>query len=368
LTPRPFCGIYGGVNPVPQASPRVGFLSSIPLWKLNLLAWAAFGICALYVRWTFQGDLARALGFTLVIEAGGFLASLMLWKMYERLGVAFELRTGIWVAFGSLAASAVLAWLAHLFAVLTSWHNPQFSQLENAMLRGILMWIVFLCWSFAYFWLRTGVALRSETRIASEAVHEAHRIELQMLRAQLDPHFLFNSLNGIAAEISPHPDGAREMVRKLSLYLRYSLDHRSRSTSPLADELAAMSCYLDIEKARFGDRLTFSIRATEEARWSLVPSFLLQPLVENAIKHGLLESRGKLDLAISASAAGDALEITVSNSGRLAAPASGTTRLGLETLRRRLDLHYPMRHSFELLGGEDRVRAVLKLRGEPCCA
>ncbi len=356
------------VKAMPQARSRLWFLHSIPIGKLNALAWIAFGLGALYVRWIFQDDFVRALGFTLIVESGGFLMSLALWRMYERLGIAFGLRTGIWVAFASLVASALLACFAHLVAELTGWHNLKFTHLENAMLRGILMWIVFLCWSFAYFWLRTGIALRSETRIASAAVQEAHRMELQMLRAQLDPHFLFNSLNGIAAEISPHPDSAREMVRKLSLYLRYSLDHRRRSTSPLADEMNAMSCYLDIEKARFGDRLDFAIQATEEARWRLVPSFLLQPLVENAIKHGLLESRQTLKLSITAAAAGDLLEISVSNSGHLTTPEAHSTRLGLETLRRRLDLHYPRRHVFELVGEGETVRAALKLQGDPCCA
>ncbi len=125
---------------------------------------------------------------------------------------------------------------------------PHFTPLESVALRTLLMWTIFLGWSFGYFWLKAERDLRSETLLAEEAVREAHQMELQMLRAQLDPHFLFNSLNGIATEIHPHPDSATEMVRELSDYLRYSLDHRKRAISPLSDELDAMNAYLEIER------------------------------------------------------------------------------------------------------------------------
>lgn len=347
---------------------RSGPLRGIAFAKVNLVAWILFGIVAFYVRWLFQDDPVRAAGFTVVVESAAFLLSLVLIVIYERCGVSFHLRTAILVTGLSLLASLILASVAHLVANLTGWHNPNFTQIENAMLRALLMWIVFLCWSFAYFWQRTEAALKSETRVAEDAIHESHRMELQMLRAQLDPHFLFNSLNGIAAEITPHPDAAREMVRKLSLYLRYSLDHRKRSISPLSDELHAMECYLDIEQARFGDRLSVTILATEEAKWWNVPSFLLQPLVENAVKHGLHESRRRLELGIHAEVVAGALELTVTNSGQLLDPQAGGISLGLDTLRRRLDLHYPGRHCFELESDGERVRAFLQLRGEPCSA
>jgi len=353
---------FGPARPLPGRLGRLSFA------KANLLAWILFGAVAFYVRWLFQDDLVRAVGFTLAVESGGFLLSLVLMVIYDRCGVSFRLRTAILVTGLSLLASLVLASLAHMIADMTGWHNPHFSQMENAMLRAILMWIIFLCWSFAYFWLRTGAALKTETRIAEEAVQDSHRMELQMLRAQLDPHFLFNSLNGIAAEITPHPEAAREMVRKLSLYLRYSLDHRKRSISPLSDELDAMECYLDIEQARFGDRLSVTIQASGEARWWNVPSFLLQPLVENAIKHGLHESCRPLELEIRADVIGGALELVVTNSGQLGGSENDGFSLGLDTLSRRLDLHYPGRHRFELAADGDRVRAFLQLRGEPCSA
>jgi two-component system LytT family sensor kinase len=190
---------------------------------------------------------------------------------------------------------------------------------------------------------------------------------LQMLRAQLDPHFLFNSLNGIAAEIRPHPEVAVEMVGELSDYLRYSLDHRKQPIARLSTELGAMESYLRIERARFGDRLHFHVGASEPARRRLVPSFLLQPLVENAVKYGLDRSAAGLDIALHARVEGNLLAITVANSGTMAPAELSHPGLGLETLRRRLELHYPQRHAFTLEEHDGRVIATLQL-WDPLCS
>jgi len=347
---------------------RPWIAQALSFWRLNLLAWLVFGLIMFCVRWIFQQDLARALGFTIFSESAAFGASLLLRPLYRRLGFTFQLRTAVQIAVFSFLAAVTLAVFSHLFATLTGWHNPHFTPLENAFLRILLMWTVFMGWSFGYFWLRAELALRSETRLAREAVREAHRMELRMLRAQLDPHFLFNSLNGIAAEIHPHPDAATEMVRELSDYLRYSLDHRKRTTSPLSDELHAMKAYLDIEKARFGDRLSVTIDASEEARWRTVPCFLLQPLVENAIKHGLANSTAPLELSIMAKTSGDKLLVEVANTGHLADGETDREGLGLDTLHRRLELHYPHRHVFQLKNAGPRVLAHLEIQGGPCSA
>jgi LytS/YehU family sensor histidine kinase len=193
-------------------------------------------------------------------------------------------------------------------------------------------------------------------------------MELQMLRSQLDPHFLFNSLNGIAAEIRPHPDAAVNMVGQLSDYLRYSLDHRKQPISRLSTELGAMESYLRIERARFGDRLHFTVEAPEPARMRLVPSFLLQPLVENAVKHGLDRSAGTLHITLRVRVDGNLLEITVTNSGAMEPADPSHQGLGLETLRRRLDLYYPQRHRFTLEAKNESVAAALQLWDAPCSA
>ncbi len=338
----------------------------IQFWHLNLLLWLAFGAAVFMVRVIFHADVARALIFTLFSELVAFGVSLLLRPIYRKLD--FEIRTAFLVAVFSLISAVVLAFLTHLFADLTGWHNPRFNPFENFLLRILLMWMVFLGWSFGYFWLKTGAALKNEMLVAEAAVVEAQRMELQMLRAQLDPHFLFNSLNGIVAEISQHPDTAVEMLRELSDYLRYSLDHRKKAISPLSDEIEAMKSYLAIEKTRFGERLELSFDISDQARWRQVPSFLLQPLVENAIKHGLHASNHPMKLEITATLKEGDLEIVVTNTGQLAPDNKSPEGLGLDTLRRRLDLHFPWRHSFQIIEDHGQVRAVLLLKGEPCFA
>lgn len=335
-------------------------------WRLNLLVWIGIGIVVFAVRWVFQRDAGHAFLFTLFTESAGFGVSLLLHPLYIRLN--FELRTAVMISALSFVAAFLLAFLAHLFAEVTGWHNLNHTKLENAMLRLGAMWIVFMGWSFGYFWLKAEGALRTTARVAEEAVREAQRMELRMLRAQLDPHFLFNSLNGITAEIPEHPDSAIEMTRELSDYLRYSLDHRKKSTGPLSDELDAMQAYLDIEKARFGDELSVTIDATPEARWAQVPSFLLQPLVENAIKHGQLHDGQPMEIAIRARTEGSRLSILVTNTGSLESGGLPHDGLGLDTLARRLDLHYPHRHEFALRSSGGVVAAELQLTGNPCSA
>jgi LytS/YehU family sensor histidine kinase len=244
-----------------------------------------------------------------------------------------------------------------------------FDFFTTATLRFFVMWISFMAWSLGYYWLWADTERSRESGRREEAQREAQRMELLMLRAQLDPHFLFNSLNAIAAEIPSHPDSATEMVNELSDYLRYSLDHRKDPFVPLSAEVRAMEAYLRIQHARFGDRLKFSIDITPDAASRAVPCFLLQPLVENAVKHGLdRRGEGVLEISLAARRFADTLEIRVRNSGALKTPDPSRTGVGLETLRRRLEIHYLDRHAFQLQATGLEVVAELDLKGEPCSA
>ena len=339
-----------------------GFLApSWPFWRLNLFFWGFYGLIAFGTRLAIGQPFGRAVIFTLVLEGTCLLLSLALRGLYRRSGQPFGLWPGFLVIVLSLAAAGVQGLVASGFTVLTGWHNPMFDFFVNVTLRLLVMWATFMMWSLGYYWLWADTERSLEADRRAEAQREAQRMELQMLRAQIDPHFLFNSLNGIAAEIRPHPDAAVDMVGELSDYLRYSLDHRKQPIARLSTELGAMESYLRIERARFRERLHFTVEAPEPARMRLVPSFLLQPLVENAVKHGLDRSAGTLDIDLRARVEDNLLEITVSNSGRLAPTDPTHEGLGLETLRRRLELHYPHRHRFDLEERNGRVTASLQL-------
>jgi len=335
-------------------------------WRISLLAWGIAAVIAFGVVWVFHLDFARAATITAFVLALALIITTSLRRIYDHLSYRFDITSGIFVCSTTLASALVFSTAWHAFTDLTGFHNRHFSGFEIWLLRVLTLWVIFLGWSFAYFWLKARGEVADQSAEAESARQEAHRIELQMLRAQLDPHFLFNSLNGIAAEVRTAPDNARTMIRELSDYLRYSLDHRKDVLGPLAAELTAMRAYLHVEKARFGERIEIEINATPEAEAKLVPTFLLQPLVENAVKHGLATCESTLKIIIATYCTGNLLHIEVTNSGHLDDSPEPDGGLGLETLQRRLTLHYPERHQFDLNLEGGQVRATLELLGEPC--
>lgn len=163
--------------------------------------------------------------------------------------------------------------------------------------------------------------------------------ELHKLRQQLQPHFLFNSLNSISALTGSQPEKARHMIQQLSDFLRGTLKKEEQQWTNFEEELQYLQLYLDIEKVRFGYRLQTEINAEEEALQLQLPAMLLQPLVENAIKFGLYDTIGEISIVITAKKIGDLLQVTVMNpfDEATAAPLKGTG-FGLSSIRRRLYL------------------------------
>jgi len=322
------------------------------------------------MRYALHGDAKIACGLTLFQEPLGIVMSWILREIYRRGpdGEKFGIPVAARVMVLSLVCSVVQAGLAAELIDYFGWRNPAWSLLEEWLLRIIFYWLIYMGWSLLYFWLKTERLADHETIRAEAAQAEAERMELFFLRAQLDPHFLFNALNGIASEIPPHPDAALGMVRQLAGYLRYSLDRRSEIVTPLATEMDGLSHYLAIEQTRFGEKLSVGMEADSRARRRLVPSFLLQPLVENAVKHCIQKTEPPWDLQIGATLDGGILRIEARNTGTLRPGWQNRMGVGLQTLLRRLELHYPGRHRFTLEERDGVVRAEVALEGDPCSA
>ena len=167
----------------------------------------------------------------------------------------------------------------------------------------------------------------------------AREAELNKLRQQLQPHFLFNSLNSISALTGSQPEKARHMIQQLADFLRGTLKKEQQQWTTLEEELQYLQLYLDIEKVRFGYRLQTKIDCAEEALQMKLPSMLLQPLVENAIKFGLYDTIGEVVILISAKKVNDLLEVSVQNpfDESTSAQVKGTG-FGLASIKRRLFL------------------------------
>lgn len=163
--------------------------------------------------------------------------------------------------------------------------------------------------------------------------------ELYKLRQQLQPHFLFNSLNSISALIGSDPPQARKMIHQLSDFLRSTLRKEEEQWVKMEEELQSLELYLEIEKVRFGHRLSTTIEKDEESLQKLIPPMLLQPVVENAIKFGLYDTTEDVTIFISVITETDVLKVTVKNpyDPETATPRHGTG-FGLTSVKRRLYL------------------------------
>jgi two-component system, LytTR family, sensor kinase len=191
------------------------------------------------------------------------------------------------------------------------------------------------------------VERQSREALLQQQVTEA---ELRALRAQINPHFLFNCLNTIADLVVRNPAGAETMTLRLAEVFRHVLDHSSRPLASIRDEIEFLRTYLYIEEARFGDRLQVKIDVAPEMEGAQIPSLILQPLVENALKHGLGPKPGPGHLTIAVWADGDRLQMTVEDDGmgcmgQGARPSKG---LGLANIAERLQTLYQDRASVSL--------------------
>ena len=178
-----------------------------------------------------------------------------------------------------------------------------------------------------------------QATMKADAEKLARDAELYKLRQQLQPHFLFNSLNSISALAGKEPEQARKMIQQLSDFLRGALKKEDHQWITLADELQHLQLYLDMEKMRFGHRLSTELNADEACMKVLLPPMLLQPIVENAIKFGLYDTTDNITITITASTNEDYLQLGVKNpfDPETSTPKSGTG-FGLSSVQRRLYL------------------------------
>ena len=224
-----------------------------------------------------------------------------------------------------------------------------------------------------YFALVTGAqALDRFGRARSRAAEAEARLgeaRLELLRAQLQPHFLFNALNAIAELVHEDPERADRMIGRLSELLRAALDAGERPHVALDEEVGLIERYLDLQRARFGERLVVSIDVPSECGGASVPHFLLQPLVENAVIHGVASRSDACRIQVSARRRGSTLEIRVEDDGAGFEGRTPVDGVGLTNTRRRLESIYgdgaALRVERRERGG---VRSVVELPYSPISA
>ena len=208
---------------------------------------------------------------------------------------------------------------------------------------------------------------RDESAAAKLAEEKAR---LEVLRYQLNPHFLYNALGSIRSLVHTRPEEADDMTTQLADFCRMTLTRRDDEAGTLADELKMITAYLEMERTRWRERLQMRVDADVAACAVRLPPFLLLPLIENAIKYGVRTSEEVVQVTVTARRRADGLAIEVANTGRwvdapAGAPANGnSTGIGLENLRQRLQRYYPDAHEFTTTTDNGWVRVTLRLKAQ----
>lgn len=328
------------------------------------LAWLLWGATNL-IGAALKGPdaLAWVLRSTPIYSAYAFLICGLMCFVYDRM----QPRPGFkgFVALVPLLCYVAAVW-CELLTGFTRWslgwyeiYNPsyKFVFLVVGFRDGILLGL----FSGIYFAIDHWLQADEQREKARKATALAQQAQLQMLRYQINPHFLFNALNAIRAMILENPLRAREITTELSEFLRYSLDGCG-TESTVDAEIAAIENYLAIQRIRFERKLEVTMDVDAAARGCTVPCFLIHPLVENAVKYGMDTSPMPLRLEIRVAHQDGDLIIRVSNTGRLVPqPESHGTGTGLRNVGQRLSLTFPGRHTLSLVERNGWVHAEIRV-------
>ena len=348
-------------------------------WILNVAGWTALAFANIFImRWIvldgWRSYVFVSAFYSLAVPISGACRYL-----YRKIDYRRRRATSLVLYVVGISLAAATVWrFTEIFIDMALWPSVYgldhlASAVEPAALANKVfsaLW-PFMMWSVLYLVINFWLEWRRERNRAVKATLLAQRAQLEMLRYQLNPHFLFNALNSVRALVDENREGAREMITELADFLRYSLVHRDYRNVPLAGEMEAVGHYLSIEKRRYEDNLVVDIRVSDSAGSFPVPCFLIHPLVENAVKYGMRTSAMPLEIAIEAESSGDRLDLTVSNTGAWVQPESregsgcdrAGTGTGLENVKQRLAAGFPDRHKLSVSERSGRVIVMLEIHG-----
>jgi signal transduction histidine kinase len=318
-------------------------------WILQSIGWTGY----FFLR-TISG-FAGGLGWmlvvhTLLLTATGYSLTLLMGSLFRRL---IKLKP-IWTVILSLGAVALAS---GVFSVIETWSvatflKPQLRPEGAAYFAALsLDFILLAAWAALYYGINYFLLLEDQIRLRERLESQASTAQLAMLRYQLNPHFLFNTLNSISTLVLlKQTERANAMLARLSSFLRYTLANEPTAKVTLAQEVETLKLYLEIEKMRFEDRLRPHFKIESETIGARLPSLLLQPLIENAIKYAVTPAENGADIWITACQEGQAIRIEVADNGAGTGSefaASPSTGVGLANIRDRLSLAYGAAHRFD---------------------
>jgi hypothetical protein len=298
------------------------------------------------------------------------ILTLFLRMIYKRINYKSLSIVGILLRIIFMSLICTIVWyyliIYVLFACFIPKWVPSFSTLTSALWWISILFSIPFGWSVLYFGIKFWLDWEQEKAKAEKAIIIAQQAQLQMLRYQLNPHFLFNALNSIRALIEEDRKNAKIILTELSEFLRYSLNNRNRTDVTLKDEISAIQHYLSVEKKRYEEKLDIILDIDPAAENFPILNFLVQPIVENALKYGMQTSSMPLNIIIKAKMNKDLLQLSVINSGRWIIPQkadvkSNGTGTGIDNVKARLDNAYPGKYGFDISEKDEQVRVYLEI-------
>ena len=320
-------------------------------WILQSAGWAGY-----FILRTLSG-VANNMGWSFVLHVSvltgtGYSITLLMAAAYRRLIRARPIVTWVLsiiiVAVAAASFSAIETWSHATF--LRPGTKPEGLQFLSAIVLTVALLVA---WSGLYFGINYYLLLEQQSDQLLRLESQASSAQLAMLRYQLNPHFLFNTLNSISTLVLlKQTEQANAMLSRLSSFLRYTLVNEPMGYVTVAQEVETLKLYLDIEKMRFEDRMRPRFDIDPAVARGRLPSLLLQPLVENAIKYAVTPQEEGADIAVTARKVGDRVLITVTDTGpgtdsSYTVRAEQSTGVGLANIRDRLAQAYGADHRFE---------------------
>ncbi|MBL4803145.1 MAG: histidine kinase [Emcibacter sp.] len=325
-------------------------------WSLQILGWVAY--CAARTLNAYAlGEKPEFIYAVLMGVIGGFWITIGLRHMYQ-----FLRRSDMppLMLLGSVTLCIMIS--SMLFSFVEVWsmnklYDPDWTMEGLGFLyRTLYDTFVLMAWTGLYFIINIHFQLQQQKEMYLAATAQAHQAQLKMLRYQLNPHFLFNTLNAISTLVlDKQAKEANSMITKLSAFLRFSLVSQPLQKTTVEEEVYALSLYLDIERVRFQERLKIIIDISEEAKTAMIPNLLLQPLVENSIKYAINPQLEGGTITIKALIKDKELNIILSDDGpgfskdKSSIISQNSSGVGIENTKERLVKLYPNKSSFNIL-------------------
>ena len=310
-----------------------------------LLAWAFIGTVHATVLNHFYGfNHLISLTDSFVFYSLFGIIAIGLWYTVKYSDINKAKITDVILNHGGAAALTLVIWyltgsflLRQIFADNTEYLNFLNVSIPWRLTIGVFLYLLII---LIYYLVISYRNLQEKILNEAELKSLVKETELSLLKSQINPHFLFNSLNSISSLTITNPAKAQEMIIKLSEFLRHSIGHKERQMISLSEEMDHILLYLDIEKVRFGDRLVYRLDISESCKNFEVPNMILQPLFENAVKHGVYESSDEVTISFVCEPCMDGIKLKISNNFDLeAAPRMGN-RMGIKNIINRLRLIY----------------------------